>query len=33
MKLKINGEVAYMNDVGYHTFLNEVTIDPVYKVS
>jgi hypothetical protein len=32
-KLKIDGEDAYINDVGYHTFLDEVTTDPVYKGS
>jgi hypothetical protein len=28
-KLKIDGEVTYMNDVEYHTFINEVTADPL----
>jgi hypothetical protein len=28
-KLKIYGDVIYMNDVGYHTFDDEVTVDPL----
>jgi hypothetical protein len=32
-KLKINGEVTYMNDVGYYTFVDEVTVDPLSKCS
>jgi hypothetical protein len=32
-KLKIDKDITYMNDVGYHTFLNEVTVDPLYKCS
>jgi hypothetical protein len=27
-KLKIDGEIAYMNDVRYHNFLDEVAADP-----
>jgi hypothetical protein len=32
-KLKIDTYVTYMNDVGYHTFLDHVTADPLYKCS
>jgi hypothetical protein len=28
-KLKIDGEVTYINDGGYHTFIDEVTADPL----
>jgi hypothetical protein len=28
-KLKTDREVAYMNDVGYHTFLDQVTVTPL----
>jgi hypothetical protein len=28
-KLKIDGDVTYMNDDGYHTFVDEVTVDPL----
>jgi hypothetical protein len=28
-KLKIDGEVTYMNDVEYYTFIDEVTADPL----
>jgi hypothetical protein len=28
-KLKIDAEVTNMNDVGYHTFVDEVTTDPL----
>jgi hypothetical protein len=28
-KLKNNREVAYMNDVEYHTFLDQVTAGPL----
>jgi hypothetical protein len=28
-KLKIDGEVTYMNDVKDHTFVDEVTADPL----
>jgi hypothetical protein len=33
IQLKIEGQVAYMNDVGYYTFLNEVTVDTLYRCS
>jgi hypothetical protein len=32
-KLKIDKKVTYMNGVVYHTFLNQVTVDPLYKCS
>jgi hypothetical protein len=28
-KLKNDRDVAYMNDVGYHTFLDQVTAGPL----
>jgi hypothetical protein len=28
-KLKIDGEVTYINDVRYHTFIDEVMVDPL----
>jgi hypothetical protein len=31
--LNIHREVPNINDVGYHTFLNELTTDPVYMSS
>jgi hypothetical protein len=33
IKLKIDGEVTYMNDVGYLTFIDEVTTDPLSNCS
>jgi hypothetical protein len=32
-QLKIEGQVAYMNDVGYHTFLNDVIADTLHRCS
>jgi hypothetical protein len=32
-KLKIDGDVTYMNDVGYLTFVDEVIADPLSKSS
>jgi hypothetical protein len=31
--LKIDGDVIYMNDVRYHTFIDEVTTYPLSKCS
>jgi hypothetical protein len=31
--LKIKGHVTFINDVGYHTFLDEVTVDILYRCS
>jgi hypothetical protein len=31
--LKIEGQVTYMNDVIYHTFLDEVITDTLYRCS
>jgi hypothetical protein len=28
-KLKIDGDGTYMNDDGYHTFVDEIIVDPL----